>query len=256
VPKPAVTQQAAVIKPPQRPPMAAPYEMLRDCGQCPELVKLPGGKFHMGSNDDPTERPIHQVTIAPFAIGRFAVTIGEWKQCVAAKACDYELTGDNDVPAHNLSWNDARQYVAWLSKMTGKNYRLPTEAEWEYAARGGTTTRYWWGNAFERGRADCEKCGEPYDEHQPLKVGSFPANPFGLHDMAGGVLQWVLDCWHNNYSGAPTNSASWEAKICHQRVLRGGSWKNDSSYARASSRDRYDPAVRYWTHGLRVARSL
>jgi formylglycine-generating enzyme required for sulfatase activity len=219
------------------------------------MVRVSGGTFTMGSNDDPTERPTRQVTVGPFAIGRFPVTIGEWKDCVAARACTYDPTGDPDLPVHNISWNDAMQYVGWLSKTTGQSYRLPTEAEWEFAARGGTATKYWWGNQLVAGMANCRGCGEPYDPQLPVKVGNFAPNPIGLHDVAGGVAQWVSDCWHRDYQGAPRDASSWDNPGCREHVLRGGSWRNDPSYARVTSRDKYDTGVRYPTHGLRVARS-
>ena len=127
------------------------------------MVRLPGGAFAMGSNDDPTEKPIHQVAVSAFAIGRHPVTVGEWKACVAASTCKYDPSGDDSLPVFNVSWEDAQQYVAWLAKATGKPYRLPSEAEWEYAARAGTTTAYWWGAAFQPGAANCKGCGEPYE---------------------------------------------------------------------------------------------
>jgi formylglycine-generating enzyme required for sulfatase activity len=154
-----------------------------------------------------------------------------------------------------VSWNDAQQYARWLSSITKKKYRLPTEAEWEYAARAGASTRFWWGNQFIPGMANCKDCGDGSDPHQPMKVASFAPNSFGLYDMTGGVAQWVSDCWHKDYHGAPKDGSSWEAPNCRERVLRGGSWRNDSSYARAASRSRYDPGVRYLAHGLRIARS-
>ena len=253
-----VPWQVAVtlVKPPRLPFQAAsPYEVFRECEQCPEMINLPSGTFTMGSNDDPTEKPAHQINVAAFALGRLPVTIGEWKQCVAAKACNYEPSGDDDMPVYNVSWNDAQQYVTWLSTITNSRYRLPTEAEWEYAARGGTTTKYWWGDHVAAGMANCKGCGEAPDPRLPMKAGSFAPNPFGLHDMAGGVTQWVSDCWHKNYAGAPKDGSAWDTPTCQERVLRGGSWRNDSSDSRASSRDRYDAGVRYQTHGLRVARS-
>jgi formylglycine-generating enzyme required for sulfatase activity len=219
------------------------------------MVDLPGDTFVMGSNDDPTEQPAFRVAVPPFALGRRPVTVGEWKRCVAAKACAYEPNGEDDMPVYNLSWNDAQQYVAWLSSITGSRYRLPTEAEWEYAARGGKTTRYWWGNQLVAGKANCKGCGEASDPQQPMKAGSFAPNPFGLYDMTGGVTQWTSDCWHKNYRGAPNDGSAWDAPNCRERVLRGGSWRNGPDYSRASSRDRYDAGVRYLTHGLRVARS-
>jgi len=250
---PPAPMQVAVIKPP-RIPVQPGTDVFRDCDQCPEMVNLPGGTFAMGSNDDASEKPVHQVNVASFAIGRFAVTIGEWKQCVAAKACSYEPTGDDDMPAFNLSWNDAQQYVGWLSNLTKKRYRLPTEAEWEYAARAGAGTKYWWGNQLVAGMANCKDCGDGSDQRRPMKVASFTPNPFGLFDMTGGIEQWVADCWHRNYDGAPRDGSSWDTQNCRERVLRGGSYRSDASYLRAASRNRYDPGVRYLAHGLRVAR--
>jgi formylglycine-generating enzyme required for sulfatase activity len=250
---PQAPTQFALIKPP-RVPVQPGTDVFRDCDQCPEMVNLPGGTFSMGSNDDSSEKPVHQVSVASFALGRFPVTIGEWKQCVAAKACSYEPSGDDDLPAHNLSWNDAQQYVGWLSKLTNKKYRLPTEAEWEYAARAGAGTKYWWGNQIVPGMANCKDCGDGSDQRRPMKVASFTANPFGLFDMTGGVSQWVSDCWHKDYQGAPRDGSSWDAPNCRERVLRSGSWRNDATYLRAASRNRYDPGVRYLANGFRVAR--
>jgi formylglycine-generating enzyme required for sulfatase activity/class 3 adenylate cyclase len=250
---PQAPTQVAVIKPP-RVPIQPGSDVFRDCSQCPEMVNLSGGTFSMGSNDDPSEKPVHQVSVKPFALARFPVTIGEWKQCVAAKACSHEPSGDDDMPAYNLSWNDAQQYVGWLSDLTKKKYRLPTEAEWEYAARAGAGTKYWWGNQLVAGMANCKDCGDGSDQRQPMKVASFAPNPFGLFDMTGGVSQWVSDCWHRDYQGAPRDGSSWETANCRERVLRGGSWRNDASYLRAASRNRYDPGVRYPAHGFRVAR--
>jgi formylglycine-generating enzyme required for sulfatase activity len=252
---PQTPPQVALIKPPRVPPQAAtPYEIVSDCEQCPQLVNLPGGTLTMGSNDDATEKPIHQVSVSAFAIGRLPVTIGEWKHCVAAKACAYEPSGDDDLPVHNVSWNDAQQYATWLSSLTKKNYRLPTEAEWEYAARAGSNTKFWWGNQLMSGVANCKDCGGASNPHEPMKVASFAPNPVGLYDMAGGVAQWVSDCWHKDYQGAPKDGSSWESPNCRGRVLRGGSWRNDSSYLRAASRNFYDPGVRYPANGLRIVR--
>src|SRR5579883_50776 len=238
-------RRLAAVAPPAPPP---PPSRIRE----PEMVALPGGSFTMGSNEDASERPIHQVTIRPFLIGKFPVTVGEWKQCVAAGACADLAGGEDAAPIANVSWNDAQSFVSWLRRETKKGYRLPTEAEWEYAARGGTRTRYWWGNEVALGMADCRGCGGPYNARAPLKTGSFPPNPFGLYDMTGGVAQWVADCWHRDYRGAPADGASWDAADCREHVLRGGSWQNDPSYMRAASRDQYDTGVRYITHGFRV----
>ncbi len=251
-PKAAPPPGVAAIDPP-RPPVPAPSPgAIKE----PEMVALSGGEFMMGSNDDASERPIHRVEIRPFLIGKFPVTVAEWKACVAAGGCEAVPTRDDDAtPIDNVSWTDAQKFAAWLSAATGRTYRLPSEAEWEYAARAGTRTRYWWGNEIKPGMANCRGCGEPYDTRQPLRVGSFAANPFGLHDMTGSVAEWVADCWHRDYHGAPENGSAWDAADCRAHVLRGGSWRNDPSYLRASSRDQYDTGVRYVTHGFRVARS-
>ena len=222
----------------------------------PEMVSIPGGTFAMGSEDDPSEKPMHRVTIKPLAISKFPITVREWNACVAAKSCTYVPTGKDDAPVANLSWADAQQFVEWLSKVTQKPFRLPSEAEWEYAARGGTRTKFWWGDQLQADMANCKGCNQPYDASQPLKVGSFKPNPFGLYDMGGNIHQWVADCWHKNYQGAPSDGSPWVDNDCLSHVMRSGSWKNDPSYVRPSSRDQYDTGVRYPTHGFRVAHSL
>jgi formylglycine-generating enzyme required for sulfatase activity/TRAP-type uncharacterized transport system substrate-binding protein len=258
-PSPPPQRQVAVVAPPSVPPPVASLRAAEKIslpgGTWLEMVPISGGAFLMGSNDDASEKPVHRVTVAPFSIARFPVTVLQWKECVAARACADIAGGDDNAPITNVSWDDAQRFVAWLGKATGAAYRLPSEAEWEYAARAGTDTRYWWGNEVIRGMADCKGCGTAYDPRHTLKVGAFPANPFGLHDMAGTVAEWVADCWHKNYRGAPEGGAPWDSSDCGQHVLRGGSWQNDPSELRASSRDAYDASVRYLTHGFRPARS-
>jgi len=222
----------------------------------PEMVSIPGGTFAMGSEDDPSEKLMHRVTIKPFAISKFPITVREWNACVAARSCTYVPAGKDDAPVANLSWADAQQFVEWLSKVTQRSFRLPSEAEWEYAARGGTRTKFWWGDQLQADMANCKGCNQPYDASQPLKVGSFKPNPFGLYDMGGNIHQWVADCWHKNYQGAPADGSPRVDNDCLTHVMRSGSWKNDPSYVRPSSRDQYDTGVRYPTHGFRVAHSL
>ena len=221
----------------------------------PEMTPIRGGSFMMGSNDDATEKPTHQVTIKPFAISKYPVSVREWNECAAAKACGFIAAGKDDAPVTNVSWSDAKQFVAWLAGAARKAYRLPSEAEWEYAARGGTQTKYWWGDQFEPGIANCKNCTDIVATEQPIKVGSFKPNPFGLYEMGGGVDQWVEDCWHKNYQGAPADGSPWLEGECPSHVIRSGSWKNDARYVRPSSRDNYDTNVRYPTHGFRVALS-
>ena len=213
------------------------------------------GILTMGSNDDVTEKPTHQVTIKPFAISKYPISVRDWNECAAAKECAFAATGRDDAPVTNVSWTDAKQFVAWLAGATRKAYRLPSEAEWEYAARGGTQTKYWWGDQFQSGMANCKNCNDIAVAEQPIKVGSFKPNPFGLYDMGGGVDQWVEDCWHKNYQGAPADGSAWVEPECASHVIRSGSWKNDARYARPSNRDSYDTNVRYPTHGFRVALS-
>jgi len=252
-PPPPETKQATA--PPQSTPSVTPTQpppQLASSVREPETIPLRGGSFAMGSNEDLSERPVHQVTIKPFAIGKFPVSVQEWNACATAKACGFVSTGKDEAPITNVSWSDARQYVAWLAETTGKPYRLPTEAEWEYAARAGTQTKYWWGDQFQADAANCKNCAA---NEQPVKVGSLKPNPFGLYDMGGSVDQWVEDCWHKTYQGAPADGSAWVEGQCPSHVLRSGSWKNDGRYVRPSNRDSYDTNVRYPTHGFRVALS-
>jgi formylglycine-generating enzyme required for sulfatase activity/class 3 adenylate cyclase len=221
----------------------------------PDMNLLRGGTFMMGSNEDITEKPVHQVTVKPFAISRYPVSVREWNECAAAKACAFVATGKDDAPVTNVSWADAKQYAAWLSSATHNAYRLPSEAEWEYAARGGTQSRFWWGDEFQQGMSNCKNCSDIAAAEQPVKVGSFKPNPFGLYDMGGGVDQWVEDCWHRSYHGAPADGSAWAEGDCASHVIRSGSWKNDQRYVRPANRDSYDTNVRYPTHGFRVALS-
>ncbi len=233
----------------------------RECDACPVMVALPEGRFRMGSADGgASERPVRNVTVdQSFAIGKFEVTVGQYQACVDAGYCNRirdSEPGDADRPMQNVSWNDAERFAGWLEEQTGKAYRLPSESEWEYAARGGEATRFWWGDSGAEGRANCSECGEEWDRKRPVPIGSFEANPFGLHDMNGGVSEWVADCWMSNYQGAPDDTTARSTSPCLQRVLRGGSWRSKLDDITATSRFRYDAQVRYYTNGFRVARDL
>ncbi|MEH6435892.1 formylglycine-generating enzyme family protein [Massilia sp. DD77] len=255
-PSPAPAPAAAAAA--ARRPAGAEF---KDCPACPIMVPLPAGAFTMGSNNsDPSEKPAHQVAIgAPFAIGKHEISLQQWNACVNAGGCQKTSLPANlppDAPVRDVSWDDAQQYVKWLSTSTGKAYRLPTEAEWEYAARGGTATRYWWGEQMATGKANCKECGQPWSNDAPAKTGSFAANPYGLHDTSGSVWEWVSDCWHNNFKDAPADGRSWDQANCRVRVIRGGSWREGAPYMVSSTRFRYDASVRHTQNGFRVARNM
>nr|WP_244197559.1 SUMF1/EgtB/PvdO family nonheme iron enzyme [Caballeronia ptereochthonis] len=238
---------------------------IKDCPSCPALIPIAPGSFTMGSNnDDPAEKPPHRVTIAhPYAIGKYEVTVEQWNACADAGACtrvapDSEATTapPGNSPMRNVSWDDAQVYVKWLSKVGGKSYRLPTEAEWEYAARGGTQSTYWWGDQMRKGTADCKDCGDPYRPEAPTPVGSFAPNPYGLYDMNGSVWEWVADCWHSSYKGAPADGRTWDDPSCSVRVIRGGSWREGAGYMQSATRFKYSASVRQSQNGFRVARDM
>jgi formylglycine-generating enzyme required for sulfatase activity/class 3 adenylate cyclase len=246
--------RTAALPPPSTVSPPGPTEN-RECADCPEMVNIRAGTFSMGSNDDASEKPPRQVTVKAFAISRYPVTVREWKACAAAKGCKYQAGGEDESPVRNVSYNDAQEYVNWLSKVTGQPYRLPSEAEWEYAARAGSTTSYWWGRQMMAGIAHCKGCGQGAVDG-PAPVGRFTANAFGLYDMVGSVAQWTADCWHKDYNGAPRDESAWDAPQCRERVLRGGSWMStDAADLRVTNRAYYEAGVRYPAHGLRVVRA-
>ncbi len=274
-------------------------EVFRDCPSCPELVVIPAGEFWMGSpaseqgrNDD--EGPQRQVRVERFALGRYEVTRGEYAAFAAATGRDgdrcYVFDGDDgfgwsdraswlspgfpqtdDHPAVCVSWDDARAYARWLSGETRRNYRLPSESEWEYAARGGTTMSRYWGDGSSG------QCGDANGADAAAKqrfghwtvascndgrvftspVGTFAANGFGLFDVLGNVSEWVEDCWHDSYRGAPSDGRAWTGGgDCGRRVSRGGSWYDTPRLLRAASRDRLDAGFRVAYVGFRLARTL
>ncbi len=261
-PSPAQQPPPKAVAKPEQPPVAAHNTSgIKDCSDCPELVVLQPGTFIMGDNEgDRSERPAHRVSIGKaFAIGKYELTMAQWNACVQAKACEAlpQTAGLPDkAPAMNLSWNDAQQYVHWLSERTKQDYRLPTEAEWEYAARAGTHSRYWWGSKMEAGKANCKDCGGAWSQDAPADVDALPSNPFGIYGTSGGVWEWVQDCWHKSYRGAPADGSAWTRADCRENVIRGGSWRNDQSYSTSSSRFTYDTTVRFIANGFRVAKTL
>ena len=237
----------------------------RDCEQCPEMVAVPRGSFEMGASADEkvrrgNEGPVRRVTIAePFAVGVYEVTFDEWDACARAGGCrgrpDDRGWGRATRPVINVSWKDAKVYVGWLSSVTGKEYRLLSEAEWEYVARAGTRGPFHFDGAMSPARANYAVL-ESY-RRKTVAVGSFPGNGFGLHDVHGNAWEWVEDCWHADYKGAPSDGSAWTTDgDCSVRVLRGGSWSNGPGVLRSASRFKYPLELRSGDFGLRVARSL
>jgi formylglycine-generating enzyme required for sulfatase activity len=236
-------------------------KVFRDCAVCPEMVEIPGGQFMMGSYDgEVDERPAHRISISqPFAAGRFEVTFAEWDACVADRGCNYRPDdmgwGRGSRPVINVSYNDiAREYLPWLSAKTGKQYRFLTEAEWEYAARAGTETVYFWGNEVGHNRANCGGCGSQWDGKQTAPVGSFEPNGFGLHDMHGNVRELVEDDYAH-YAEAPSDGAARKIGNYSYRVVRGGSWDDIPKHMRSTGRNSIS-SVRAAVLGFRVARTL
>ncbi len=245
-----------------------PKDSFRECARdCPAMVVVPAGSFMMGSPADEKDReadegPQHKVVFdKPFAVSKFEVTFDDWGACVSYGDCDPHVSdsawGRGQRPVIYVNWDDAQRYVAWLSKMTGKNYRLLSEAEWEYAARAGSTTAYSWGDEVGKGKANCNGCGSQWDQKQTAPVGSFAANAFGLHDMHGNVWEWVEDCYVDNYNDAPTDGSARTGGDCSRRIARGGSWFNISPNLRSAVRYKgTPPGLRANNLGFRVGRTL
>lgn len=285
---------------PASPAPSKPGTSFRDCSDCPEMVVVPAGRFTMGSPDaeqgrDPDEGPTVPVTISKsFALGRVEVTRGEFLRFVketarpAGEGC-WTLTGKafrrraeagwaepgfvqaDDHPATCVSWDDASAYAAWLAARTGKAYRLPSEAEWEYAARGATTGAHAWAGGATAGCAFANMadaaakavmpagwsfvtCNDGHVHTAP--VARYRANGFGLHDMFGNVWEWTQDCYAASHSGAPTDGRPRLAQPCGQRVLRGGSWMVEPRLVRSAARFGEAPPYRAFFNGFRVARAL
>jgi formylglycine-generating enzyme required for sulfatase activity len=262
---------------PELPDASGAGRVFRDCPTCPEMVVLPAGEFMMGSPEsergrNKDEGPQRKVTFAqPFALGKFEVTFAQWDACVAEAGCTHkpgdESWGRGRRPVINVSWDDARQFVAWLAKKTGKPYRLPTEAEWEYAARGitrasdphppfstGPTINYKQANYdanFKYGNGP-----QGLYRQKTLDVGSLPRNAFGLHDMHGNVWEWVEDCYKDSYAGAPTDGTAVTSRTCGLRILRGGSWNYYPQLLRSAYRYATAGSLRVEYAGFRVARGL
>jgi formylglycine-generating enzyme required for sulfatase activity len=245
-----------------------PGDTFKECAKdCPEMVVVPVDEFIMGSPESEqgrydAEGPQHKVVFAkPFAVAKFAATFDDWDACVTYGDCDPHVGdsghGRGRQPVINVTWYDAQRYIAWLSRMTGKTYRLLTEAEFEYAARAGTSTAYPWGDEIGENNANCDGCRSIWENRQPAPVGSFAANRFGVYDMHGNVWQWTEDCYRGNYEAAPQDgSASLAGVDCSRRVVRGGSWSSTPRRLRSADRFNLSANDRGLNLGFRVGRTL
>ncbi len=269
----AVMAVGAYAKAARHPVSAASNPLIvKDCRDCPQMVVVPAGEFMMGSPGTEPHRGTeaqHVVTIfRAFGVSRFEITFAEWDACAKDGGCrgfkPDAPWGRGRMPVVNVNWNDAAAYADWLSRKTGHTYRLLSEAEWEYAARAGSTTPFAFGPTLSAAQANFDASSKT--ELNPkgamrgktLPVGSFPANAFGLNDMHGNVFEWVEDCWHDDYKGAPADGRAWlgNPAACGGRVLRGGSWEDSASELRAAARVGGAATDRSADDGFRVARDL
>ncbi len=232
-----------------------PGAVFKDCETCPEMVVIPAGSFKMGGKGSSKEKPVHEVKIGySFAVGKYEVTQAEWEAVMGKKRSSFK--GSNR-PVEMISWEDAKSFVKKLSEQTGKEYRLLSEAEWEYMARAGSTTEYPWGDEIDSSKAKYDS--EDGSEKGTVPVGSYSANAFGVHDTAGNVQEWVEDCYHWDYEDAPTDGSAWLSANegdCERRVLRGGSWYDGPGDLRSAFRNMGLATLRVSYFGFRIARTL
>ena len=245
----------------------------RDCAQCPEMVVVPAGSFIMGSAaSEPgryvNEGPTREVTIPDdFAVGVYEVTFREWDACIASGGCNGYRPNDAGWgrglrPVINLSWQDTQSWLHWLSARTGHDYRLLSEAEWEYVARAGTTRAFYTGDQLTTDQANFDGSrtynGSPAGaaRNKTLEVGTFPANPFGLYDVYGNAWEWVEDCWNDSYATVPVDASANPGELCPVRALRGGAWYNNPRDLRSAHRFWFRYDLRYVSFGFRIARTL
>jgi formylglycine-generating enzyme required for sulfatase activity len=227
----------------------------KDCPECPEMVEIPAGTFAMGANagGEDDEKPLHSVTITnAFALGKTEVTQAQWRSLMGNNPSNFEACGDA-CPVEQVSWNDAQAFIKKLSVKTGKHYRLPTEAEWEYACRAGGQNEFCGGDVADLLSWNSYNSGNFFMK-STHPVASKKANAFGLFDMSGNVWEWIEDSYHENYIGAPTDGSAWKGD--GMKVLRGGSWGYDQKMSRASVRSKFGESFRYMSYGFRVARDL
>ncbi|NOR40627.1 MAG: SUMF1/EgtB/PvdO family nonheme iron enzyme, partial [Gammaproteobacteria bacterium] len=235
-------------------------DKLKNGSKGPFMVGLPAGSYMMGSVGNSLnfeESPRHKVALHSSSISRYEVTFAEYDRFARAtgRRLPYDETwGRGDRPVINVSWNDASDYVAWLSKQTGKTYRLPSEAEWEYAVRAGTDSMHWWASYDEITHANCYDCGSEWDGQKSAPVGSFPANKYGVHDMTGNVQEWTQDCYQPGYADAPVDGSAMAKPYCTQQVVRGGAYTSPLDSLRSAKRGQFDQDTRLDNLGFRVVR--
>ena len=260
--KPEEKPEKAVAATPAKAAQKEFSDPLKSGGNGPEMVVIPAASYKMGSpgfSIQADERPQHTVNLKSFAISKYEITFTEYDKFAKAtgRKLPDNLYMDLDTsPVIFVSWDDAYYYAKWLSEQTGHKYRLPTESEWEYAASGGTESPFWWGYEEMPGKAHCLTCDSPFDPRKPAKIGSFDPNQFGLYDMAGNVSEWVQDCWHENYNGAPDDGSVWEGGDCTQRIVRGGSFISPQQSIRRNKRDKFRSDSGYDHVGIRVVREV
>ncbi|MFT5350113.1 MAG: formylglycine-generating enzyme required for sulfatase activity/serine [Gammaproteobacteria bacterium] len=259
-PAPGVLTTAPVATPP--PGNKEFHDTLKDGSPGPTMVRIPAGTFDMGSpgsSRHADERPRHAVKADEFAIGKYEITFADYDKFAKStgKTPPEDLYMDrNTHPVIFVTWDDAYYYIKWLTEQTGHKYRLPSEAQWEYAAGTGKRSIYWWGFNEEPKRAHCFGCGSGLDPRKPTKIGSFGANGFGLHDTSGNVAEWVHDCWHDSYKDAPTSDEVWEGGDCAYRVARGGAYSSPPPSIRHAKRDKLKSDAAYDHVGIRVVREI
>ena len=250
----------SVAPPATRPSGEIIQDNLKSGGAGPRMVLIPAGAFRMGSSSSTNsdERPRREVNVAQFAVSQYEITIAEYTQFASASGRGRPTARGltQNSPVSSVSWDDARAYAAWLSAETGQRYRLASEAEWEYMASTGRKTPFWWGYEQGVGRAHCFDCESGLDTGGPARIGNFEANAFGVYDTAGNVAEWVQDCWHKNYAGAPADASVREGGDCSLRVVRGGAYRSPAQSIRSAKRDKFKPDQAYEYIGIRVVREI
>lgn len=269
-PSPPVTQTEAPATAQPEPLMQEKYvdkpdpftDRLKTGGRGPQMIQIPAGTFRMGNTSgliSADEAPRHEVKVNTFAMSVKEITYAQYDlfaKATGRKRPNSQGWDRETHPVSDVSWDDALAYANWLSKQTGQKYRLPSEAEWEYAARGGQSSSFWWGARKGTGNAHCFDCGTELNTGKPARVGSYKPNQFGLYDTAGNLYEWVHDCYHKNYTGAPDDGSVWEGGDCSVRVVRGGAYRSPASSMRVENRETFVSNKGQYNVGIRLVREM